>query len=103
MIDDGPRDHDTILPDLTLPEDRRLFRLWTERAGLRRALEEYASPRNWRRAHDGWIYRVVAWVVAHLPRSWARIETGWVYIDDDEPWARAADALDKERDANEPG
>jgi hypothetical protein len=40
-------------------------------AAARSALEEYANPRNW---HKG------------------------LYIDDDEPWARAADALAKGED-----
>jgi hypothetical protein len=42
---------------------------------LTAALAEYADPRNW-------IY-----IQEH---------SGWIYIDD-EPWARAQDALDKEQ------
>jgi hypothetical protein len=43
------------------------------------ALEEYANPHNWIRTEEGWVY------------------SGWIFIDE-EPWARAADALAKGED-----
>ncbi len=48
------------------------------------ALTEYANPRNWTRKN--------VW-----DQTLAQIESRWVFIDD-EPWARAQDALDKESD-----
>ena len=60
------------LPALQSPEDSPtmlLLRLDLIRA--RRALAEYANPRNW-----------------------TEIKAGWIYIDDAPPWGRAADALE---------